>query len=280
VRGAKVAEGDVVAQVVYTSAHAFLLFFTNRGKVYRIKAHELPKKDRTHRGVLAQSVLPLEPDEVIQAVVDTRDYETHQYLVMATRLGQVKKTRFADYDSRNSTLIAINLHDGDELVTVRTTTGDKDLLLFTRAGMGIRFAERDIRATGRDTQGVRGIRLREGDEVISAVSSDDADHVLLITSGGYGKRTAMDRFPRQKRGGVGVKAMKLTRVRGELIAGRSIAAGAEVFLISSDGVVIRTEGDSISRQQRDATGVKVMNLAPDAVVSAVTPVPADEPDED
>ncbi len=276
VKGAQVQEGDVITQVLHTTAHAYLLFFTNRGKVYRIKAHELPRKDRTHRGVLAQSVLPLDPDEVIEAVVDTRDYETHQYLVMATRKGQVKKTRFTDYDSRNSTLIAISLQDGDEVVSVRTTSGENDLLLFTRNGMGIRFSEEQIRPMGRDTRGVRGIKLREGDEVVSAASSDDGDHVLIVTSGGYGKRTAMTQFPQQKRGGIGVKAIKLTRVRGTLVAGRAIAAGAEVFFTSSDGVVIRTAADGISRQKRDATGVKVMNLTGDAKVSAVEPVPKDD----
>ncbi len=275
VRGALVQDGDVITQVLHTTAHAYLLFFTNRGKVYRIKAHELPRKDRTHRGVLAQSVLPLEPDEVIESVVDTRDYETHRYLVIATRAGQVKKTRFAEYDSRNSTLIAISLQEGDEVVAVRTTSGENDLLMFTKNGMGIRFAEKEIRPMGRDTRGVRGIKLREGDEVVSATSSDDGDHVLLVTSGGYGKRTATGQFPRQRRGGVGVKAFKLTRVRGELVAGRAVGAGGEVFLTSSDGVVIRTTADSISRQKRDATGVKVMNLSGGASVSAAEPVPQD-----
>jgi len=276
VKGAAVHEDDVVTQVLHTTAHAFLLFFTNRGKVYRVKAHEIPRRDRTHKGVLVQSVLPLDPDEVVEAVVDTRDYETHRYLVIATRKGQVKKTRFGDYDSRNSTLIAINLQDGDEVVAVRTTSGDKDLLMFTRAGMGIRFAESEIRPTGRDTQGVRGIRLREGDVVVSATSSDDGDHVLLVSSGGYGKRTAMEQFPRQRRGGIGVKAMKLTRVRGDLVAARAIGPGAEIFVTSSNGVVIRTTADSISRQQRSATGVRVMNLPDGATITAVAPVPLEE----
>jgi DNA gyrase subunit A len=276
VRGARVQEGDVITQVLHTTAHAFLLFFTNRGKVYRTKAHTLPRKDRTHRGVLAQSVLPLEPDEMIEAVVDTRDYETHQYLVMATRLGQVKRTRFVDYDSRNSTLIAIRLQEGDEVVAVRPTRGEDDLLLFTRDGMGIRFAEREIRPMGRDTQGVRGIKLRADDVVVSAASSGDGDDILLATSGGYGKRTGIRQFPRQRRGGVGVKAIKLTRVRGSLVAGRAVGTGSEVFLTSSDGVVIRTATDTISRQKRDATGVRLMNLSEGAVVSAVEPVPVEE----
>jgi DNA gyrase subunit A len=276
VKGAAVREDDVVTQVLHTTAHAFLLFFTNLGKVYRVKAHEIPRRDRTHKGVLVQSVLPLAPDEAVEAVVDTRDYETHRYLVIATRKGQVKKTRFGDYDSRNSTLIAINLQEGDEVVAVRTTSGDNDLLMFTRTGMGIRFAESEIRATGRDTQGVRGIRLRDGDVVVSATSSDDGDNVLLISSGGYGKRTAMEQFPRQRRGGIGVKAMKLTRVRGDLVTARAIGPGAEIFVTSSNGVVIRTTADSVSRQQRGATGVRVMNLPEGATITAVAPVPPEE----
>ena len=279
VRGAKLSEDDIITHVVHTTAHSYLLVFTNRGRVYRVKAHQIPKKDRTHKGVLVQSVLPMEADESIEAVVDTRDYQSSEYLVMATRRGQVKKTRFTDYESRNQVLIAIRLGDDDEVVAVRTTKGQNDLLLFTRNGQGIRFHEADIRPMGRDTMGVRGIRLREGDEVVSAASDDDADHVLLLTTGGYGKRTRMTEFPRQKRGGIGVKAIKLTRVRGTLVAAHGIADGDEVFVTSSDGVVIRTSTAPISRQKRDASGVKVMNLSTGAGISAFAPVPQEEAEE-
>jgi DNA gyrase subunit A len=269
-------EDDVIAHMVHTTAHAFLLFFTNRGKVYRIKAHELPRKDRTAKGVLAQSVLPLEPDEIIEAVVDTRDYETSRYMVIATRLGQVKKTKFSEYDSRNSTLIAIRLQKGDEVVSVRTTTGKDDLLLFTELGQGIRFKESDIRPMGRDTMGVRGIRLREGDRVVTATSSADGDEVLLLTSGGYGKRTRLSEFRRQQRGGIGLKAMKLTRVRGRLVGARAVSQGSEIFVISTTGVVIRTKVDTISRQKRDASGVRVINVGEGGEASAFALVPPDD----
>lgn len=275
VKADNLREDDVIAHMVHTTAHAYLLFFTNRGKVYRIKAHELPRKDRTAKGVLAQSVLPLEPDEVIEAVVDTRDYETSRYMVITTRMGQVKKTKFSEYDSRNSTLIAIKLQEGDEVVSVRTTTGKDDLLLFTESGQGIRFKESDIRAMGRGTMGVRGIKLREGDRVVGATSNGDGNEVLLLTSGGYGKRTKVSEFRRQKRGGIGLKAIKLTRVRGRLVGARAVGEGAEIFVISSTGVVIRTSVDSISRQKRDALGVKVMNLSEGGEVSAFAPVPAE-----
>ncbi len=279
VKGAALREDDVISRVLFTTAHAYLLFFTNRGKVYRIKAHELPRKDRTAKGVLAQSVLPLAPDEAIEAVVDTRDYETSNYLVMVTRNGQVKKTKMSDYDSRQSALIAIKLQKGDEVVAVRTTSGKKDLMIFTNQGQGIRFKESEIRPMGRDTMGVRGMRLREGDLVVSAASSQDADEVLLLTSGGYGKRTKITDFPLQRRGGLGVKAIKLTRVRGALVAARSVPKGSEIFVTSTEGVVIRMETDPISRQKRDASGVKVMNLGAGASVSAFDLVPQENGEE-
>jgi len=276
VRGATVRDDDVVTHVLHTTAHAYLLFFTNRGKVYRARAHQLPHKDRTAKGVLVQSVLPLEPDELVEAIIDTRDYETSRYLVAFTRLGQVKKTKFSEYDSRNQVLLAISLQEGDEVVAVRATTGTQDLMMFTRNGLGIRFAEDDVRPMGRDTQGVRGIRLREGDEVVAAACAGEGDDILLLSSGGYGKRTRTAEFPRQNRGGVGVKAMKLTRVRGGLVDARAVSSGQEFVCMSSDGIVIRSTVDSVSRQKRDSTGVRVMNLAAGAQLSGVALVPADE----
>ncbi|NNC43437.1 MAG: DNA gyrase subunit A, partial [Acidimicrobiia bacterium] len=260
VKAAKLKQDDVVTRVLHTSAHAFLLFFTNRGKVYRIKAHEIPKQDRTARGTLAQAVMPLAPDERIEAVIDTRDYESWKYLVIATAKGQVKKTKFSDYDSRSSTLIAIKIGGDDEVVAVRMTNGDNDLLLFTKDGMGIRFAESDIRAMGRDTQGVRGIKLREGDRVVSVARDGEGEEVLILTQQGFGKRTRMEEFPKQKRGGIGVRAIKTTASRGNLVAARAVAPGTEIFVISSDGIVIRQPSDKISRQKRAAQGVNVMSL--------------------
>jgi len=276
VRGAGLREDDVITHVLHTTAHAYLLFFSNRGKVYRVRAHEIPRKDRTAKGVLVQSVLPMDPDERIEAIVDTRDYETHRFLVMFTKQGQVKKTKFSDYDSRKQVLIAIKLQDGDEVVAVRATNGNSDLLMFTTRGQGIRFSEGDVRPMGRNSQGVRGIRLRSEDHVVAAALSEEADQVLLLTSGGYGKRTLMDQFRRQGRGGMGVKAMKLTRVRGSLVAARAVNPGDEIFVISSDGIVIRQTVDEISRQKRESTGVKVMNLGADTELSAVALVPAED----
>ena len=273
IRGAALREDDVVEQVLHTSAHAYLLFFTNRGKVYRIRAHEIPRKDRNAKGVLIQSVLPMDGDEVIEAVIDTRDYETHRHLVMFTKNGQVKKSKFTDYDSRNQVLVAIKLQDDDEVVAVRATSGENDLLMFTKNGQGIRFSEKDARPMGRASQGVRGIKLREGDEVVAAATAEEGSEVLLMTSGGYAKRTNLEHFRRQRRGGFGVKAMKLTKVRGSLVAARAVTADDEVFMISSDGIVIRQAVSDISRQKRESTGVRVINLEDGATLSAAALVP-------
>ncbi len=272
VKAAEVKDDDVVNHLVHTTAHAYLLFFTNKGVVHRLKAHAIPRQSRTAKGVMAQSVLPLEPEEKIQAIIDTRDYETGRYLVMVTKNGQAKKTEFKEYDSRNQTLVAIKLADDDELVTVRTTNGTNDILIFTRDGMGIRFAEEDLRSMGRATQGVRGIKLRDGDAVIGAVSNTEGEEVLLLTSGGYGKRTVMDQFRKQARGGIGVKAFKLTRVRGRLIEARAVRKEDEVFLISSAGVGTRQAVGKISRQKRDSTGVKVIDVGDGNELSAVAKI--------
>lgn len=272
-RGVKAAEvkgDDVIRHLVHTTAHAYLLFFTNKGLVHRVKAHAIPRQSRTAKGVLAQSVLPLGPEETVQAIIDTRDYETGRYLVMVTKKGQAKKTEFKEYDSRNQTLVAIKLADDDELVTVKTSNGQNDILIFTRDGMGIRFKEEDLRSMGRGTQGVRGIKLRESDQVVAAASNVDGDRVLLLTSGGYGKRTEMDEFRRQTRGGIGVKAFKITRVRGNLVAAMAVQDEDEVFLISSAGVGIRTPVSKISRQKRDSTGVKVIDVGEGNDLSAAS----------
>jgi len=278
VRGAQLREDDVITHVLHTSAHAYLLFFTNQGKVYRVRAHQLPRKDRTAKGSLVQSVLSMDPDERVEAIIDTRDYETYPYLVMFTRMGQVKKTKFADYDSRNAILIAIKLQEGDEVVSVRATGGDSDLVMLTRNGQGIRFSEDDVRPMGRDTQGVRGVKLREGDSVVAAATVADGDDILLLTTGGYGKKTKMSEFPLQRRGGIGVKAMRLTRVRGVLVGARAVSPGDEIFVISSDGIVIRQSVDEVSRQKRDSTGVRIMSLDADAELTAVALVPRENGD--
>ncbi|HEY1635637.1 MAG TPA: DNA gyrase subunit A, partial [Acidimicrobiales bacterium] len=210
IQGARLKEEDIVSHVVHTTSHAFLLFFSNKGRVYRLKGHEVPMKERTARGTAIVNLLPLAPGERIQAIVETRDYDTGRFLIFATRLGQVKKTLLSEYDkSRREGFIAINLRDDDELVRVVQTSNGEDLFMVSRNGMTIRFGEDEVRPMGRDAAGVRGMRLREGDEVVSLdVASDDAD-ILMVTDVGYGKRTKLERFNRQARGGQGVRGIRL-----------------------------------------------------------------------
>ncbi len=273
IAGTKLRDDDYVTHIVTTTAHAYLLFFSNRGRVYRLRAHEIPMKDRTARGTAIVNLLPLAPDEHIQAVIDTRDYETHRYLFFATKLGQVKKTRFTEYDSSlRSGLIALNLKEDDELVRVIPTSGNDEILMFSKQGMTIRFAEEEARPMGRSAAGVRGMRLRPGDEVVSCDVADDEADILLVTDAGYGKRTKMERFSAQARGGQGVKGIKLTARRGEVVAAFRVNLDDEIMVIATDGVVIRMPVREISSQGRDATGVRVMAMGDGTTVAAVSPI--------
>lgn len=282
VKAAKLAEGDVISHLVHTTAHSYLLFFTNRGMVHRLRAHEIPRQSRIGKGVLAHAVLPIEADERIQAIVDTRDYETVKYLVMVTRKGKVKKTELKAYDSPYRSLRAIKLVSDDELVAVRPTNGQNDLLMFTRKGKGLRFHEGDIRPMGRVARGVIGMRLTEGDWVVGACSDMEGDEVLLVTSKGFAKRTKMRLFLPQteagkprNRGGQGVIAIKLAKARGVLVGARAVGPETEAMLISAQGIAIRTAVSSVSVQGRYATGVTIMQLGEDETLSAFEIVPVD-----
>jgi DNA gyrase subunit A len=213
----------------------------------------------------------MKPEDGVAAVINTRDYESFRYLLIATKRGMVKKTLFREYDSsRKEGLIALNLKEGDEVVRVRPTSGRDDILLITKKGKAIRFSESSVRNMGRTATGVIGIKLDEDDEVVSCeVISDNAADLLLITEFGYGKRTKLAAFPRKGRAGKGVIAAKLTRARGPLAGACVVRQDEEIFLISDDGVVIRMEAAQISRQGRPTTGVRVMNLAPGTRISAV-----------
>ncbi len=282
VAGAKLRDEDYVTKILTTTAHAYLLFFSNRGKVFRLKAHEIPKKDRTARGTAIVNLLQLEPDEHIQAIIDTRDYETQPYLFFATKQGQVKKTRFSEYDSSLRTgLIAINLRDGDELVKVLPTNGESDILMVSKRGMTIRFNEAEVRSMGRAAAGVRGMKLKDDqDEVVSCDVARDDTAILIVTSAGYGKRTQLDKFNTQGRGGQGVRGIKITARKGEVVAAFMVGIDDEIFVIASTGTTIRMEVRGISSQGRDATGVKVMDVSDDVHVAAVAPVLFSEDSED
>ncbi len=273
VTGAKLRDEDYIAHIITTTAHAYLLFFSNLGRVYRLKAHEIPMKERTARGTAIVNLLPLQPGEQVKAIIDTRDYETNQYLFFATRNGQVKKTRFSEYDSSlRAGLIAINLRDGDELVKVIPVNDADEIFMVSRSGMTIRFTQDDVRPMGRSTAGVRGMKMKPGDEVVSCDVARDDTAILIVTDGGYGKRTQLDKFNIQGRGGQGVRGIKLTAKKGFVVAAFMVALDDEIFAIASDGVVSRMPVRDISSQGRDATGVKVMNVGGDRTVAAVAPV--------
>jgi DNA gyrase subunit A len=273
VKGAKLKDEDYVTHIIHTTAHAYLLFFSNRGRVYRLKAHEIPMKDRTARGTAIVNLLPLQPGETIEAIIDTRDYETNRFLFFATKNGQVKKTKFTEYDSSlRAGIIAINLKDGDELVKVIPTNGGDDIFMVSKAGMTIRFAEDEVRSMGRAAAGVRGMKMKVGDEVVSCdVARDDAA-ILIVTDGGYGKRTQLDKFNAQGRGGQGVRGIRINAKKGGVIAAFMVGIDDDIFVINSGGTVIRMAVREISSQGRDATGVRVMNLSGDEVVASVAPV--------
>jgi DNA gyrase subunit A len=277
VQGARLKDEDLVTRIIHTSAHAYLLFFSNRGKVYRLRAFEIPVKERTARGTAIVNLLPLAPDEKIQTLIDTREFPSDRFLLFATRAGQVKKTTFSEYDkSRREGFIAINLREGDELVGVITTGGDDDLFMVSRMGMAIRFSEEDIRPMGRDAAGVRGMQLRSGDEVVSIDPARDDASILIVTDAGYGKRTQLHHFNRQGRGGIGVKGIKLTAQRGRVVAAFMVGLDDEILVTSTSGVMVRMAVREISSQGRDATGVRVVTLDSGQAVASVAPVLAVE----
>jgi DNA gyrase subunit A len=273
IQGSRLKEEDLVREMVHTTAHAHLLFFSNRGKVYRLRAHEIPIKERNARGTPAVNLLPLEPNESIQAVIDARSFDDGEFLLFATRSGQVKKTSMSEYDkSRREGFIAINLNAGDELVRVIRTAGDEDLLLVSKAGMAIRFSESEVRPMGRSAAGVRGMRLRAGDELVSCDVARPGVDLLIVTDAGYGKRTKPEHFNAQARGGQGVRGIKLTQRRGWVVAALMAALDDEILVVASGGVVIRMTVRDIAAQGRDATGVRVMNLDAGQSVAAVAQV--------
>jgi DNA gyrase subunit A len=260
--GMDLKDGDYLEHLFITSTHHFLLFISSRGKIYRLKVHELPLGTRQSKGRAIVNLLPLQQEEEIKAVIATKDYTDAQYLVFATKKGVVKKTRFIEYNTplKADGIIALVLTDDDELVTVRHTDGDDDLIMVSSEGKSIRFHESDVRPTGRATQGVTGMRLPKGHRIVGmAVAVDDAD-LVCVTSGGYGKRTAISAYPTQKRGGQGVITIKDSPDRGDLVAVASVRDNHEIMLVSTDGQMIRMPVAGVRSTGRNTMGVKVMNL--------------------
>ncbi len=277
VSGAKLKADDLVRHVIFTTAHAHLLFFSNFGKVYRLRALEIPERERTAKGMPIVNLLPLAPGETIQAIIDTRDFAGERFLFFATRLGTVKKTAFDAYDSsRRDGLIALNLRDGDELVRVIETGGGDDIFMVSRKGMTIRFNEDDVRPMGRTAAGVRGMRLRTNDEVVSVDVARDDTAILMVTEAGYGKRTQLEHYNRQSRGGQGVIGIKLTGKKGNVVAAFMVGIDDEIVAVSSGGITIRMEVREISSQGRAATGVRLMNLDDGQTVASVAAILAND----
>jgi DNA gyrase subunit A len=274
VMGMELKDEDYIEHLFVASTHDYLLFFTSVGKVYRLKVHELPLGSRQSRGRAIVNLLPFRQDEQVRAVIQTRKFDEAEHLVFATKNGVVKKTKLAAYNTnlRADGIIAIKMRDGDELVGVRHSSGDDDILMVSRKGQAIRFHESAVRAMGRDASGVQGMRMRAGDEVIAInIAGDDSD-LLVVTENGYGKRTRVSEYPRKGRGGMGVQTVKLTESRGKLAGARVVRDGYQVMLISTGGTVIKMPVDDIRRMGRSTQGVIVMRLRGDERVSALAPV--------
>jgi len=264
IAGTKLKDEDSVTHLIQTTAHSYLLFFSTRGRVYRLKAHEIPVASRTSRGTAIVNLLPLHEGETIQAIIDTRDYETKRYLFFATAKGRVKKTRFNAYDSSlRAGLIAIKLNDDDELVEVIPTNGVYDILLSSRFGQTIRFREDQVREMGRNAAGVVGLKFKKpSDAVVACDIARDGASLLHITEQGFGKRTDVDDYPTKGRGGMGVVGIKIVEGRGSVVGTLVVEDDDEILAVTRKGVLIRTTAADISRQGRAASGVKV--ITPDA----------------
>ncbi len=274
VMGMDLKDEDYIEHLFVASTHDYILFFTSVGKVYRLKVHELPLGSRQSKGRAIVNLLPFRQDEAVRAVIQTRAFEEAKYLLFATKKGVVKKTELSAYNTslKADGIIAIKMRDGDELIGVRHSSGNDDVLMVSRGGQAIRFAERDVRPMGRDASGVQGMRLRGDDEVISvAIAADDAD-LLVVTENGYGKRTRVADYPRKGRGGMGVKTVQLTEARGHLAGARVVKDGYQAMLISTGGTVIRMSVDDIRRMGRSTQGVIVMRLRDGEQVSTLAPV--------
>jgi DNA gyrase subunit A len=281
VMGMELKDEDYIEHLFVASTHDYILFFTNVGKVYRLKVHELPLGSRQSKGRAIVNLLPFSQTEMVRAVVQTRDFSEAKYLVFGTKNGVVKKTELKAYNTplKADGIIAIKMRDGDELVGVRHSSGDDDILMVSKLGQAIRFNEKEARSMGRDASGVQGMRLRTNDEVISInIAQDDAD-LLVLTENGYGKRTRIADYPRKGRGGMGVKTIQLTESKGTLAGARVVRDGYQVMLISTGGTVIKMPVDEIKRLGRATQGVIVMRLRGDERVSALAPVVESDDDE-
>ena len=285
IKGMETIQDDYIVEMLMTTSHHYLMFFTNMGRVYRIKAYEIPEASRTSRGTAIVNLIPLQPDEKITAMIPIKDYEKDKYLFMATKNGIVKKTSVLDYENiRKTGLAAINLRDDDKLIEVKITDDNEDIFLFTKYGQCIRFNEKDVRSTGRTTMGVIGMNLTDGDEVIAMQMASQGDSVLIVSEKGLGKCTLISEFSAQNRGGKGVKCYKITEKSGNLIGVKSVGRDDEVMLITTEGIIIRIRVNDTALLGRITSGVKLINLKDDITVASIARVVEDKslmpPEED
>ena len=285
IKGMETIEDDYIVEMLMTTSHHYLMFFTNTGRVYRIKAYEIPEASRTSRGTAIINLIPLQPDEKITAMIPIKEYEDNKYLFMATRNGIVKKTPIQDYENiRKTGLAAINLREDDKLIEVKVTDNTEDIFLFTKFGQCIRFNESDVRSTGRTTMGVIGMKLAPNDVVIAMQTASMGDSVMIVSSNGLGKCTLIDEFTAQNRGGKGVKCYKITEKSGNLVGVKSVSKDDEVMLITTEGIIIRIKVSDTTLLGRVTTGVKLINLKDGVQVASIAKVVEDKslmpPEED
>jgi len=275
-QGVNLKESDFVEHLFIANTHDYILFFSTKGKVYRLKVHELPTGTRHSRGTAIVNLLPFEGGEKIAAVFTTKDFPETEYLVFATEHGMVKKTDMSQYNrSRRDGIIAINLRDGDSLTTVRRVTAGQKLILVSSAGKAIKFDESEVRPMGRDTSGVRGMTVTDGAKVLGLEVEEPNSSLFVITDKGYGKQTSLDEYPEKHRGGQGVYTITMTDRKGRLAAMKVVRPTNELMIISEEGVIIRVKSDDISRLGRATQGVKVMNMTGKDRVSAIARVTAE-----
>lgn len=261
IKGMQTIEEDYIEDLLMTTNHHHMMFFTNTGRVYRLKAYEIPEAGRTARGTAIVNLLQLQPGEKITAIIPMREFNEDQYLFMATKEGMVKKTPMVEYGNvRKNGLQAIVLKEGDELIEVKATDDKQDIFLVTKKGMCIRFKEKDVRTTGRVSMGVIGMRFDEDDEVIGMQMESQGEELLVVSENGMGKRTPIEEFKPQFRGGKGVLCYKITEKTGNLVGAKLVNDGREIMLITTEGIIIRMSVDDISVIGRNTSGVKLMSI--------------------
>ena len=274
-------EDDFIEELLMTTTHHYLMFFTNTGRVYRLKAYEIPEAGRTARGTAIINLLQLMPGERITSVIPISKFEPGHYLMMATKKGLVKKTPIQDYmNVRKTGLAAIILRDDDELIEVKATDDKKDIILVTKDGQCIRFKETDVRSTGRSSMGVRGMNLSDGDEVVAMQLNSQGYYLLVVSENGMGKRTSISEFTCQNRGGKGVKCYKITEKTGNVVGAKAVNEENEIMIITTEGIIIRLQCSDISIFGRITSGVKLMNLQEGITVASVAKVREKEENSD